>query len=217
MLKKCIHAQSHRGCSAGPDPFDPSFCSKRMSGTSTSITNPVLLKQGNSFTVSPGQSVRIGPPPCDDEPVTFEQLPLFQYFKQVSLTSETMDSLLLGCGDLIAARSACLGLWVTQKSNAEFAEVHSLRRDPDKTVWQSVESVGMNMIKLANSSRQIQYAQLPENFKPHDRHVPRGDGSRCRFDHRRAVFRIEAFDRRLQVFTGNRGPGNFELDKRQEA
>lgn len=87
-------------------------------------------------------------------------LPLFQFFNQSAKNCDALDKLLLKSGELIAARSECIGLWVSQKTDAEFAEVHSMLRSDDDTAWRFVEKIGRQMITLASGSRQIQSAEV---------------------------------------------------------
>lgn len=106
----------------------------------------------------PKQSI---PANATSQPLSVTPLPLFQFFHQTAQSCDALDKLLLKCGELITARSECIGLWVSQKTDSEFAEVHSMLRSDDDTAWRLVEKHGRQLLTLASGSRQIQSAEVP--------------------------------------------------------
>ena len=134
-----------------------------MSGSPNPITGHAIPHTTVAAAPTQQQSAPVAPAPNAPPPnLSVKPLALFQFFKQAALNCDTLDKYLLKCGELIASRSDCVGLWATQKIDSEFSEVHAMLAADDGTTWKMVEATGRRMITLASGSRQIQSARLPQ-------------------------------------------------------
>ena len=127
-----------------------------------SITHPQGLTANPAGNQPPTSQPVASTPVNSAQPASVTPVPLFQFFKQAAQNCDTLDKLLLKYGELISSRTECLGLWVSQKTDSEFAEVHSMLRSDDDTAWRMVEKTGRQLITLACGSRQIQVARIPQ-------------------------------------------------------
>ena len=129
------------------------------------MTAPIIESGSGGISVADIKSSNIVPTrKSDSEQVQFDQVVLFQWLSRIGTECDSLEQLLKGSSEVICCQSDCLGLWVTQKGeDGTFSQIYSILNEPGAAEWESFQTIGRRMIKLAASSNQIQATRIPDD------------------------------------------------------